>query len=245
MPMTHFSLTAIALLLAAIVATAAAVSTEPDHMPVVLLFGDSLTAGSGVAPDEAFPARIQARLNAGGRRVRIVNAGLAGETSAAGVRRIAWVLRAPVEASVLELGGNDGLRGLPLDQTESNLQAILDTVKAKSPDAALVVAGVRLPPNLGPHYTDAFESMFPRLAKANDAALIPRLLAGVGGDRELMSGDGIHPNAAGHQRVAETLWQTLEPLLSRLDASAGAAQDLEGGRVADPPAAGDADGDGQ
>ena len=217
---------------------------EESGHALVLFFGDSLTAGYGVEPEQAFPALLQVRLDSLGRDVRIVNAGLSGETTAAGLRRIDWILRRPVDVFVLELGGNDGLRGLPLEQAEHNLQGILGRVKAKCPDAALIVAGVRLPPNLGPVYTDAFEAMFPRLAAANGAVLIPRLLEGVGGDRELMRPDGIHPNAAGHRRVAETVWAQLAPLLPAAG-SAGAAQDLEGRGGEHPPAAEEADGDGE
>jgi acyl-CoA thioesterase-1 len=129
--------------------------------------------------------------------------------------------------------------------SERNLQGILDRVRARYPEAALVVAGVRLPPNLGAPYVEAFQSMFPRLAKANDAVLIPRLLEGVAGDREFMLPDGIHPNASGHRRVADTVWEALAPLLGLADASAGAAQDLEGRDGANAAAAGDAEGDGQ
>ncbi len=231
--------------LALSVLLAVAALAEPAPGPrTVLLFGDSLTAGYGVEPEQAFPALIQARLDSLAWPVRVVNAGLAGETTAAGLRRIDWVLRPPVDVFVLALGGNDGLRGLPPDQTERNLQAILDRVKARFPEAGRVVAGVRLPPNLGEPYVQAFQAVFPRLAQANGAVLIPRLLEGVGGDRGLMLGDGIHPNADGHRRVAETVWAALEPLLAP-SASTGAAQDLQGRSGADAPAAGDPEEDGQ
>lgn len=231
------------LALCALLAGAALAEPAPDPR-TVLFFGDSLTAGYGVEPEQAFPALIQARLDSLAWPVRTANAGLAGETTAAGLRRIDWVLRPPVDVFVLALGGNDGLRGLPRDQTEGNLQGILDRVQARFPEAVLVVAGVRLPPNLGEPYIQDFQAVFPRLAQANGAVLIPRLLEGVGGDRELMLDDGIHPNAAGHRRVAETVWAALEPLLAPR-ASTGAPEDLEGRDATDPPAAGDAEGDGQ
>lgn len=231
------------LALSALLAVAALADPAPDPR-TVLFFGDSLTAGYGVEPGQSFPARIQARLDSLAWPVRVVNAGLAGETTAAGLRRIDWILRPPVDVFVLALGGNDGLRGLPPDQAEGNLQGILDRVKARFPAAELVVAGVRLPPNLGEPYIQAFQAVFPRLAQANGAVLIPRLLEGVGGDRERMLADGIHPNADGHRRMAETVWAALEPLLEP-GASTGAAQDLQGRSGADPPAAGDAEGDGQ
>ena len=214
----------------------------------ILFFGDSLTAGYGVEKTQAYPALIQDRLDSLGWGFRVVNAGLDGETSAAGLRRVDWILRRPVDVFVLELGGNDGLRGLPLEQTEQNLQQILDRVMAKRPSVELVIAGMRLPPNLGPQYTGQFSAIFPRLAERNKAALIPFLLAGVAGVEGadgLMQADGIHPTAAGHERVAEVVWSTLAPTLRRIRSgsvdSLGAAQDLQGRRGHDAAAAGEPD----
>ena len=182
---------------------------------VILFYGDSLTAGYGLNDPTvtAFPALIEAKLEAAGNRTRVVNAGLSGETSSGGLRRIDWVLRQPVAIFVLELGANDGLRGLPLDLLEANLQKIIDRVRAKNPDAHLVLAGMQMPTSMG-GYADDFATVYPRLAAANDATLIPFLLEGVGGVPELNQSDAIHPNAAGHAIIAETVWTYLEPLVS-------------------------------
>lgn len=180
---------------------------------VILFFGDSLTAGYGLSVDEAFPALIEKKCNSNGTPCRVINAGLSGETSAGGLARIDWVLRQPIDIFVLELGANDGLRGLPLDQTRKNLQAIIDKVKAKYPDAKIVVAGMMVPPNLGPEYTANFQKIFPELAKQNNATLIPFLLADVAGYEKLNLTDGIHPNQEGHKIVAGNVYRVLSPLL--------------------------------
>ena len=198
-----------------------AAATPEDSARTILFFGDSLTSGYGLGREQAYPALLQARIDSLGWNFRVVNAGLDGETSAAGLRRVDWILRRPVDIFVLELGGNDGLRGLPLQQTESNLAAILERAREKNPGVELVIAGMQLPPNLGPDYTGRFRDIFPRLAERSGALLIPFLLEGVGGDPELMSADGIHPNAAGHARVAAVVWASLEPLLRRLAESNG------------------------
>lgn len=179
----------------------------------ILFFGDSLTAGYGLAPENAFPALIEKDLNKSAKRVRAINAGLSGETTAGGFSRIDWVLKQPVDIFVLELGGNDGLRGLPLDQTRKNLQGIIDKVKAKNPKVKLVLAGMLVPPNMGKAYSDEFKEIFPALAKKNNATLMPFLLEGVGGDEKLNQADGIHPNEAGHQIVAKNLGAVLSKLL--------------------------------
>lgn len=180
----------------------------------ILFFGDSLTAGYGLSTEEAFPALIEKELNKGqAGRVKVTNAGLSGETSAGGLSRIDWVLRQPVDVFVLELGANDGLRGLPLDQTRKNLQSIIDKVKAKHPDVKLVLAGMMVPPNLGKAYTEEFRNIFPELAKKNKGTLIPFLLEGVAGDEKLNLPDGIHPNPEGHKIVAKNLTKIIEPLL--------------------------------
>jgi acyl-CoA thioesterase-1 len=180
----------------------------------ILFFGDSLTAGYGLSPEEAFPALTEKQLNKNGKKVKVVNAGLSGETSAGGLSRIDWILKQPVEVFVLELGANDGLRGLPLDQTRKNLQSIIDKVKSKYPQTKIVLAGMMVPPNLGKEYTDQFQKMFPDLAKKNNATLIPFLLNGVAGDDKLNQADGIHPNIEGHKIVANTVTKIIEPLLN-------------------------------
>jgi acyl-CoA thioesterase-1 len=179
----------------------------------VLFYGDSITAGYGLSPEEAFPALVEKQLLDIGKKVKVVNAGLSGETSAGGLTRIDWILRQPIDVFVLELGGNDGLRGLPLDQTKKNLQAIIDKVKTKNPEVELVMAGMQVPPNLGPEYTREFRNIYPDLAKRNDATLIPFLLEGVGGDDKLNQPDGIHPNAAGHKIVASQVAKVILPLV--------------------------------
>lgn len=180
---------------------------------VILFYGDSLTAGYGLTPEEAFPALVGKKLNEKGKPCRIINAGLSGETSAGGLSRLDWVLRQPIDIFVLELGPNDGLRGLPLDQTKKNLQAIIDKVKAKYPKTKFVIAGMLVPPNMGPEYTAQFKKIFPDLAKKNNASLIPFLLEGVAGDEKLNQSDGIHPNPEGHRIVAQNVYQAIEPLL--------------------------------
>lgn len=178
---------------------------KPDRPTALLFFGDSLTAGYGLSPEEAFPALIEKELNKKERVASVTNAGLSGETSAGGLARIDWVLRQPIDIFVLELGANDGLRGLPLDQTRKNLQGILDKVKNKNPNAKLVIAGMMVPPNMGQQYSKEFSKIYPDLAKQNKATLIPFLLDGVGGNEKLNQADGIHPNAEGHRIIARNL----------------------------------------
>ncbi len=179
----------------------------------ILFFGDSITAGYGLSMEDAFPAHVEAALVKKGKSVKVVNAGLSGETSAGGLSRIDWLLRQPIDVFVLELGANDGLRGLPLHQTRTNLQTIIDKVKAKNPEVKIVLAGMMVPPNLGKEYTLDFKNIYPELAKKNNATLIPFLLEGVAGDDKLNIADGIHPNVDGHKIVAKTVVGALEPLL--------------------------------
>ena len=183
---------------------------------VILCFGNSLTAGYGVEPSQAFPAVIQEKIDARGWKFRIVNAGLSGETTAGGLRRIDWVLQRPVDVLVLELGANDGLRGLPVERAKQNLQAIIDRTRSKYPDVRVVLAGMRVPSNLGREYTSRFRAIFPELAEANKAALVPFLLEGVGGVLELNLPDGIHPTSEGQKIVAENVWKVLEPVLEEM-----------------------------
>jgi acyl-CoA thioesterase-1 len=185
-------------------------STDPK---VILFFGDSLTAGYGLAPDQAFPALIEEHCKKNGTPCKAINAGLSGETSAGGLSRIDWILRQPIDVFLLELGANDGLRGLPLDQTKKNLQAIIDKVKAKYPNVKIVIAGMLVPPNMGPDYTKSFQKIFPELAKKNNATLIPFLLEDVAGYEKLNLGDGIHPNEEGHKIVAANVYEVIGPLL--------------------------------
>ncbi len=179
----------------------------------ILFFGDSLTAGYGLSPEEAYPALLEKSLNKKGKPCKVVNAGLSGETSAGGLSRIDWVLRQPIDVFVLELGGNDGLRGLPLEQTKKNLQGIIDKVRAKYPNTKFVIAGMMVPPNMGEAYTEQFKKIFPELARKNKATLIPFLLQDVGGNEKLNLADGIHPNPEGHKIIAANIQKIIEPLL--------------------------------
>lgn len=179
----------------------------------ILILGDSITAGYGIDPSLAFPALIQARIDSLGWAYEVVSAGVSGDTSAGGLRRLNWVLKQPVDVFVLELGANDGLRGLPLNMTRHNLQAILDEVTKRFPQAKMVIAGMEVPTNLGEEYTAEFRQIFPALAQENKATLIPFLLEAVAAIPELNQADGIHPTAEGHILVAETMWKYLEPVL--------------------------------
>ena len=180
----------------------------------IIFFGDSLTAGYGLdSPDAAFPALIQQKIDAAGLPWRCVNAGLSGETTAGGLRRLDWILRQPVDIFVIELGANDGLRGIPVESSRANLQAMIDRIRGRYPHVIVVLAGMKLPPNLGGDYTLRFAAMYPDLARANHLTLVPFLLDGVGGVTSLNQADGIHPTAEGHQIVAETVWRVLQPLL--------------------------------
>nr|WP_317173580.1 arylesterase [Hymenobacter montanus] len=191
----------------------AAPATPAAGKKRLLFFGNSLTAGYGVEPEQAFPALVSAKIDSLGLGYEVVNAGLSGETTAGGRSRVGWVLRQPVAVFVLELGANDGLRGLPLGDTRRNLQAIIDTVRRRSPGAQIVLAGMQIPPNLGTAYAADFKALYQEIAAQNDLVLIPFLLEGVGGIRQLNQPDGIHPTAAGHRIVARTVWTVLQPLL--------------------------------
>jgi acyl-CoA thioesterase-1 len=186
---------------------------QPAPVRVIMFFGDSLTAGYGLSPEEAFPALVEKALVKTGHNIKVVNAGLSGETSAGGVSRIDWILRQPMDMLVLELGANDGLRGLPINQTRTKLQSIINKVKAKNPDCKIVLAGMMVPPNMGKDYASSFQSVFRDLAQKNHASLIPFLLENVGGIERLNQADGIHPNAEGHKLVAENVLKTIMPLL--------------------------------
>ncbi len=179
----------------------------------ILFFGNSLTAGYGLDLSQAFPELIQQKLDSLAYDYKVINAGLSGETTSGGRERIDWVMQQAVDVFVLELGANDGLRGIPLEETEANLQAIIDYVRAKSPKVKILLAGMQIPPNMGQPYIQQFQQIYPRLAEKNEVALIPFLLEGVAGEPTLNLEDGIHPNETGQKIVAETVWQYLKPLL--------------------------------
>ena len=184
-------------------------------MPRILFFGNSLTAGYGIDPDFAFPALIQEKIKKEGLQLVAVNAGLSGETSAGGFRRINWLMKSRIDYFILALGANDGLRGLSPEATATNLQLIISAVRKKFRDIRIIVVGMKVPPNMGHRYTNQFEPIFARLAKKNNAVLIPFLLEGVAAIPKLNLPDGIHPNEEGHKIIAETVWNYLEPLIQR------------------------------
>ena len=188
-------------------------SFETDA-PRLVVLGDSLTAGLGLEPTEAYPARLQERLDAAGRHVQVVNAGVSGDTTAGGLRRLDWALGGGADVLIVALGGNDGLRGLPVDQMKQNLSQIISTAKALGVEVLL--AGMEAPPNFGEVYTAAFRDVFSQLAHEHDVALIPFLLEGVAGVPDLNQSDGIHPNADGASRVADHVWPAVEQLVRRL-----------------------------
>ncbi len=181
----------------------------------IVFFGDSLTAGYGLndPSSEAYPALLQQKIEAEKPGWRAVNAGLSGETTSGGLRRVDWILRQPVDIFVLALGGNDGLRGIDPAVSRANLLQILERVRAKYPQAKLVLAGMQMPPSMGADFAKAFEQMYPDVAEKTGAVLVPFLLQGVGGQLDLNLPDRIHPNAKGHAVLADTVWKTLRPLL--------------------------------
>jgi acyl-CoA thioesterase I len=185
-----------------------------QEQKTIVFFGTSLTAGLGVQPGQSFPGVIQRKLQETGYKYRVVNAGLSGETSAGGLSRIDWILKNnKVDIFVLELGANDGLRGLDIDKTRKNLSEIIDKVRAQAPEAKILLAGMQVPPNMGQDYSIRFRQIFVELANKQNAILIPFLLEGVGGNPKLNQPDGIHPNAEGHKIMAENVWKELKPLL--------------------------------
>jgi acyl-CoA thioesterase I len=197
--------------------TAAASEPSPSDNTLarrnVVFLGTSLTAGYGVGPDVAFPALVQQRIDAEKLPFQVTNAGISGETSAGGLRRIDWLLQTPVDVLVLELGANDGLRALDTDSLQNNLDAILQRTRTKYPDAKIVILGMEAPPNLGAAYTRRFHDVYPTLAKKYDGALLPFLLEGVAGAPAMNQEDGIHPNQIGHRKAADNVWSVLGPVL--------------------------------
>lgn len=185
---------------------------SPAAGPLVVFLGDSLTAGQGVEAEEAFPALLGRDLVAAGIPIRPVNAGVSGDTTAGGLARLPWLLRQKPDVMVVELGANDGLRGLSLEEMEGNLRQIVQ--KAQGGGARVLLLGMQIPPNYGPDYTKGFAAIYPRLAKELGVPLVPFLLEGVGGVRELNQGDGVHPTARGHVKVAATVRPYLEKMIA-------------------------------
>ena len=195
-------------------AAPAAVAPASPRGGTILAVGTSLTAGLGLDdPDQAWPGLIQKKIEAEGLPFRVVNAGVSGETSAGALRRLDWLLRQPVSVFVLETGANDALRGQDPAATRANIEAILEAVKARSPEARVLVLGMRAPPNLGARYATAFEGIYPELARTHGAALVPFVLEGVAGVTALNQADGVHPTPEGQRIMAETVWRSLRPLL--------------------------------
>ncbi len=190
-----------------------AVPADGQDRKTILFFGDSITAGYGLDEEDAFPALIQQKIDSLDLNYSVVNAGLSGETSAGGLRRIDWVLQQSVDIFVLELGGNDGLRGIDPASTKENLQGIINKVEDKYPDAAIVLTGMQAPPNMGQDYTESFHQIFHDLAGTNDVLFLPFILEGVAGDPDLNLPDGIHPTEEGHKILAENVWDILRPVL--------------------------------
>ena len=188
--------------------------TYPAGTPRIVVLGDSLTAGLGISPGEAYPARLQEKLELAGYELEVVNAGVSGDTSAGGLRRLEWSLEGEIAVLVVALGGNDGLRGLPVEELKSNLSAIITTARNRGVEVLLV--GMEAPPNFGAVYTDAFRSTYHQLAEEHDVVFVPFLLEGVAGASELNQPDGIHPNARGAEQVADHLWSAVEPMARRV-----------------------------
>lgn len=191
-------------------------ATSATAQKNLLVLGDSLAAGYGLEPEQAFPAQLQQEIQKAGLNFKVVNAGVSGDTSAGGLRRIEWLLRQKTDVLLLELGGNDGLRGIQPEATKTNLQGIIDRAKKKYPEMQIVIAGMKMPPNMGPEYGKRFENIFPQLATENKALLVPFLLEGVGGRPELNLPDRIHPTAEGQKIVATNVWNVIQPLLQKI-----------------------------
>ncbi len=190
-----------------------AIPDKKTAKKTILFFGNSLTAGYGIEEEEAFPALIQEKVDSLNLDYQVINAGLSGETTASGLSRLDWFLEEKPEIFILELGGNDGLRGIPLEETEKNLRNIILTVQEKFPDTKIVLAGMQIPPNMGPEYSENFRTLYAEIAESTSVSLIPFLLEGVAGDPNLNLPDGIHPTEEGHQIVAENVWPYLKPLV--------------------------------
>lgn len=187
--------------------------SQEENQQVILFFGNSLSAGYGIDPEDAFPGLVQARLDSLGENFKVINGGLSGETTAGGLSRLDWFLEEEPYIFVLELGGNDGLRGIQLSETKKNLLAIIDKVRSKYPDTKIILAGMQIPPNMGQEYTNEFMKIYPAVAAEKQVTLIPFLLEGVAGNPELNLPDGIHPTEEGHQIVFGTVWPFIEELI--------------------------------
>lgn len=196
----------------AVCAASSLSASDPAPTRIVVL-GDSLTSGYGIEPAQAYPALLQARIDAAGLPYTVVNAGISGDTTAGGLRRIRWALGPGAGILIIALGGNDGLRGVPPAQTRSNLEGIIDQARSVSPNVKILLAGMRMPGNMGADYVKQFAAVFPAVAQSKNVALLPYLLERVGGVPALNQTDRIHPNEEGQKIIAETVWSGLKPLL--------------------------------
>jgi len=192
-------------------------STVLSDQKIILFYGNSLTAGYGIDADDAFPGLTQTRIDSLGLDYKVINGGLSGETTAGGLSRLDWFLEDKPEIFILELGGNDGLRGIALTETKSNLLAMVDKVRAKFPETKIILAGMQIPPNMGQEYSNEFKEIYPAVAEEKNVTLIPFLLENVGGIPELNLPDGIHPTEEGHQLVFETIWPFIDRLVGNQD----------------------------
>jgi len=191
------------------------VISENSKSKTILCFGDSITAGYGLEDsNEAYPALLQKKIDSLDLNYTVINSGLSGETTAGGRSRLSWVMKQKVDIFLLELGGNDGLRGIPLTETKANLKAIIETIQNESPNTRIILAGMELPPNMGKVYTTEFRELFAEIASQYDVAFIPFILKDVGGIKALNQNDGIHPTAEGHKIVANTVWEVLRPMVA-------------------------------
>ncbi|MGV3771350.1 MAG: arylesterase [Verrucomicrobiales bacterium] len=193
----------------------AAASSNAAPGKVLVVLGDSIAAGYGLDLEEAFPALLQEKAKAAGLNITVKNAGLSGDTTAGGLRRLNWILRQQVDYLLIELGGNDGLRGVDPSETAKNLQGMIDLARKQKPGITIFIAGMQMPANMGEDYTRAYRETFSKVAEKNKCILIPFLLEGVGGKSELNQPDRIHPTAAGHKIIAETVWKVVGPVLSQ------------------------------
>lgn len=186
-----------------------------DTVKRIVILGDSITAGYGLDPSEAYPALIQVKIDAAKLPYSVTNAGVSGDTTAGGLRRIAWAMAKGADILIIALGGNDGLRGISPDETKKNLLGIIEKARAKNPNIRILIAGMQMPDNMGPDFTARFKAIFPEAAKESEADLIPFLIEGVGGIQNLNQPDGIHPTPEGQAVVAENVWKILNPAITR------------------------------
>lgn len=192
----------------------ALVPSTVDERAKIVVLGDSLTAGLGLTETEAYPALLQRMIDSDGYEFEVINAGVSGDTTAGGLRRLEWVMKEDVQVVIVALGANDGLRGLPIAQMKENLSRIIEMAKSRS--AAVIVAGMEAPPNYGPEYAASFRQVFADVARQHRVVFVPFLLAGVAGNSTLNQQDGIHPTAEGQAIIADTVWKALHPILDQI-----------------------------